>query len=356
MGGRLRSAGLALLAACATACAGGAPAGAPAPGGAEGGLLYVASQEAASVTVLDMATGDPVETVDLTRLGYSATAKAHDVAVEPDGSFWYVSLIAEGKVVKFDRTNRVVGEAAFETPGMLALDPDGDLLYVGRSMAAVSPPQRVGVIRRSTMDIDEIDVFFPRPHAITLDPVGGRVFVSSMSDNRVAWAAVGEEEVELADLPGPHHMVVQLAVSPDGRWMVGTGQMSGELLVWDLGGHEPVVVERVAIGGQPWHPSFTPDGAEVWVPTQENNGVAVVRTSDWTVVDRIQHVAFAEPHGSVVSPDGRRVFVSGQNVRTGFGGGDDGTVVVIDRATREVVHVVQIGAYGAGMARAAGVR
>lgn len=350
----MRRVAVAALVAALSACGGGAPAGVPSP--AVGPLLYVASQEAASVTILDMTTGDPVETVDLTRLGYSATAKAHDVAVEPDGSFWYVSLIAEGKVVKLDRDNRVVAEAEFETPGMLALDPDGDLLYVGRSMAAVSPPQRVGVIRRSTMAIDEIDVFFPRPHAITLDPVGDRMYVSSMSDNRVAWADVGEEDVELADLPGPHHMMVQLAVSPDGRWMVGTGQMSGELVVWDLSGAEPRVAERIAIGGQPWHPSFTPDGAEVWIPTQENNGVTVVRTSDWTVVDRIQHVAFAEPHGSVVSPDGRRVFVSGQNVRTGFGGGDDGTVVVIDRATREVVHVVQIGAYGAGMARAAGTR
>ena len=134
------------------------------------GLLYVASQEAVTVAVIDMATNELVETVDLKALGYSETAKAHHTAVEPDGSFWYVSLIAAGKVLKFDRDNRLVGETAFETPGMLSLDPTSDLLYVGRSMAAVNPPQRVGVIERSSMEIAEVDVFFPRPHAIAVDP------------------------------------------------------------------------------------------------------------------------------------------------------------------------------------------
>ena len=104
-------------------------------------LLYVASQEDVTVAIIDMGTNELVATVDLKEFGYSETAKAHHTAVEPDGSHWYVSLIAAGKVLKFDRNNRLVGEADFETPGMLSLDPESDLLYVGRSMAAVNPPQ-----------------------------------------------------------------------------------------------------------------------------------------------------------------------------------------------------------------------
>lgn len=337
------------LAGAAGCAAQGTGASGPGPGG-HAARLYVASQEAMSVSVFDMASGSLVETVDLTALGFSATGKAHHVAVEPDGSFWYVSLIAEGVVLKFDRANALVGRAEFETPGMLALDPGSDLLYVGRSMAAVSPPQRIGMIRRSTMELEEVDVFFPRPHALTLDPVGDRVFTASLGESRLAYAPIGAEEVDLASFPGHHHMIVQFAVSPDGRWMVGGGQMSGELLVWDLSGGAPEVVRTVDVGGQPWHPSFTPDGTELWVPNQAANTVTVLRTADWSVVEVIAHPGLAEPHGSAVSHDGRTVFVSGRNTRGTWGQGNPGTVVVIDRATRTVREVVDVGAYAAGMA------
>ena len=338
----------AALAACA-------PASPPAP--AAGELLYVASQEDAQVWVIDMTTRRVVDTVDLTEMGFSRDAQPHDVAVEPDGSAWYVSLISAGKVLKLDRRNRLVAQADFQTPGMLSLDPAGDLLYVGRSMAAVNPPRRVGVIRRGTMNLDEVDVFVPRPHALVVDAVGRRFFTASMGESRAAWAPLDTEEVELIDLPGEHQMIVQFAISPDGAWMVGGGQMSGDLLVFDLRGAEPRVVRSVEVGGQPWHPSFTPDGAEVWVPNLAANTVTVVDARAWTVVGVVSHPALAEPHGSAVSADGRTVWISGQNRQGGYrpsagGAGRPGTVVAIDRARREVVAVLEIGRYASGMATA----
>ena len=71
---------------------------------------------------------------------------------------------------------------------MLSLDPTSDHLYVGRSMAAVNPPQRIGVIQRSSMEIEEVDVFFPRPHALAVDPHGKRFFTASLGQNTVAYA------------------------------------------------------------------------------------------------------------------------------------------------------------------------
>ena len=63
--------------------------------------------------------------------------------VEPDGSHWYVSLIAANQILKFDRNNDLVQRIDFIRPGILALDPDGENLYAARSMAAVSPPQAI---------------------------------------------------------------------------------------------------------------------------------------------------------------------------------------------------------------------
>jgi len=294
--------------------------------------------------------------VDLQELGYPATAKAHDTAVDPDGSHWYVSLIAAGKILKFDHENRLVAEADFETPGMLTTDPTSDRLYVGRSMAAVNPPQRIGELERSSMDLEEVAVFFPRPHAMAVDPHSGRFFSASLGQHSIAYAPLGAEEVDLLNLGGDNPVLVQFAVSPDGRWLVGTGQVSGDLHVFDLEGAEPAVTRTLAVGGQPWHPSFSPDGSEVWIPQQTGNSVSVVDTESWEVVDVIGHPALVEPHGSAISPDGSTVYVSARNVAGTYRGtGDDrrpGTVVVIDRRTREVTKVIEVGRYAAGMDRA----
>jgi DNA-binding beta-propeller fold protein YncE len=330
-------------------CAGAA---APGPAPAQtGDRVYVVSQEAASVGVLDAATGDLLATVDLTAMGYPAASKPHHVAVEPDGSHWYVSLIAAGKVLKLDRENRLVAEVDFETPGLLALDPTSDLLYVGRSMAAVNPPQRLGMLDRATMEMEQVDVFFPRPHALAVDPAGDRLFAASLAENRMAWAPLGVEEVDLMTVDGALHTLVQFAVSPDGRWLVAGGQMTGTLLVWDITGEEPELRHTLELGGQPWHPSFTPDGSELWVPRRTADAVTVVDAGSWTVEEVLEHPALVEPHGSAVSPDGRRVFVASRNTSGAYGSGDaPGTVVTFDRESREVVNVVEVGHYAAGMA------
>jgi streptogramin lyase len=47
--------------------------------------------------IVDPATGQIVRVVDLKALGFSANAKPHHVVAEPDGSFWYVTLIGDNR-------------------------------------------------------------------------------------------------------------------------------------------------------------------------------------------------------------------------------------------------------------------
>ncbi|MEP7346211.1 MAG: YncE family protein, partial [Gemmatimonadaceae bacterium] len=107
--------------------------------GPPGEKLYVVNQAAASITIIDQSRLRVDTVLDLRTLGFTANAKPHHIAVEPDGSFWYVTLIGDGRVVKFDRNNQVVGQVKMETPGLITLDPVHDSLYVGRSMTAVNP-------------------------------------------------------------------------------------------------------------------------------------------------------------------------------------------------------------------------
>ena len=334
------------------ACAGAAAGAATAPEQARN-LLYVCNQAAATVSIIDMDRNVVVKTVDLTALGMSPTSKPHHVQVEQDGSYWYLSLIGDNRVLKFDRDDRLVGQVAFEVPGLLQLDVTSNRLYVGRSMMAMTPPQRIGVIDRENMTIEEIDVFYPRPHAIAVAPNGATVYSASLAENSMASIDPVEEEAALISLEGPLHTLVQFAVSPDGQVMVAGGQMSGQLLVFSLEDPAaPRVIRTIPVGAQPWHPTFTHDGRFVYFGNQEANTITIVDARTWTVAKVLEGNGIAQPHGSAVSPDGATVYVSNKNLRgdyTGNGGADVGTVVAIDVATQAVKAIIEVGRGSAGI-------
>lgn len=357
---------LAAVALATAACGGaaGAPGATPGAARANDVKLYVVSQSGAQIAVISEATLTIDTVIDLTTMGFSPNAKPHDAAAEPDGSAWYVSLIGDGRVLKFDRANRLVGQVEMETPGLLAMDRVHDSLYVGRSMTAVNPPKALGVIKRSTFQkIDEQEVLVPRPHAIVTSHDGRYVHAASLAENRIASVETATGRVTLSTLGGAPRSLVEFTISPDGRTMVVGGELSNTLLVYDLTGIPPLApVREFAVGGKPWHPSFSADGRRVYVPLLSDNAVAEVDPFSGTVLRRFTE-GFAQPHGSVVSPDGRYLFVSNRN--TGGGGmagmsghdmhGKDGDtsshgwLTVIDLQSGAMVKQLMLGASPAGM-------
>ncbi len=343
------------------ACSGGAPGGAPPAPASDGARLYVANQSAATISVIDVRSQELVETLDLQQLGFTAKAKPHHITAEPDGSAWYVSLVGDGYVVKFDRNNRVVGKAAMVTPGLLTVDPTSDLLYATRSMSAVNAPSSIGIIHRSSMGPAEVvDVVLGRPHGVTADPRGHFAYVGGMVDNEIATVNGATGEVSLTQVPGDMgHMYVALSSSPDGKWVTATTQMTSQLQVYDATTPGKLSLARtLSVPSQPWHEAWTRDGSELWFPNQKDNSVTVVDTRTWKVADVIKGNGLAEPHGIAISPDQKYVFVSNHNLqgvyvpRTGRTGGTGGTgtVVVIERKTRKIVKVIETDVDPVGMA------
>lgn len=318
--------------------------------------VYVANQASASVSVIDAGSGEVTATIDVMQYGFAADSRPHHTAVDPDGGHWYVSLIGGGHVLRFDAGNELVGRAPFETPGLLAIDPSSEMLYVGRSMMAVDPPQRIGVIDPSDMGIEELDVFFPRPHALTVDPATRRVFSASLVENRFAVLNDEAGDLDLVNVAGPPHTLVQFALSPDGRHLVATAQITGKLLVFDAADPAAGLVAEVDVGTQPWHPVFAPAGDRVYFGAKDDDAVIVVETDGWTVVERITAPGIVEPHGSAVTADGNFLFVSNRNLKGTYtptrevgNNADVGTVVKIDTRSYEVVRTIEVGAYPAGI-------
>ncbi len=323
-------------------------------------LLYACIQGAAIVSVIDMEANVVIRTVKLQSLGFTKDSRPHHTAVEPDGSFWYVSLIGDDKVLKFNRNNDLVAQTDFERPGMLALHPTQDILFVGRSMKAVKPPQRVGMIKRSDMGIEEIDVFFPRPHALAIHPDGKHVYTASLAENSMATVDFAEERAELLSIEGPTHTFVQFAIAPDGKTMVVGGQLTGAFLFFDTSTPSaPTLVETIHINAAPWHPVFSPDGRFVYLGNKMANTVTVVDVENRSVAAVIEGHGLSQPHGSAISPDGRFVYIASNNLngaytpRYNFGdNAKAGTVTVINTETRTIEKVLEVGPNAAGLSTA----
>jgi len=319
--------------------------------------LYVCNQGSATVAVIDIETFEVIHTVDLQAYGFSSNAKPHHITVEPDGSFWYLSLIGEGKVLKFNREYELVGQADFEVPGMMALHAERDLLFVGRSMSAVNPPQGIGVIQRSEMSIEEVDVLFPRPHALAVDPRGEFVFTASLALNQFLTLNIDTEEITLGSVEGETHTFVQFAISPDGHTMVASGQLTGQLLVFDTEDPNAVrLAKSIPVNAEPWHPVFSPDGRHVYVGNKSANTVTVIDVDSWQVSSVIEGNGLSQPHGIAVSPDGKYVFISNNNLKGAYtpqheseGDAKVGTLAVIDTGANKIVKVIEVGLYPTGV-------
>lgn len=320
-------------------------------------LIYVCNQGSASITVIDAETQTIADTIDLHELGFSPNAKPHHAVAESDGSFWYVTLIGENRVLKFNRENELVAQAELEVPGLMALHPQEDLLYVGRSMSAVNPPQSYGVVNRSDMSVsDEIDLFFNRPHALTTTPDGKWTFVASLSSNQILSINTNEDESSLTTVEGNTHVFVNFAIHPNGSLMVATGQVSGQLLVFDISDRmNPEVTDMIKVGAMPWHPVFSPDGNYVYFGNKGDHSVSVINMETMEVEATIKGEGLAQPHGAALSHNGRHLFVTNNNLDGTYqpegSTGDDlpGTVVVINTETREIEKVIEVGNYPSGI-------
>ena len=330
--------------------------------GAQGGpRLYVANQDDATISVIDATSHQFVETIDLQKLGFGPTAKPHHAQVEKDGKFWYATLIGANKVLKFDRDNHIVASADMEVPGLLALHPTKDLLLVARSMSAVNPPHRVAIIRRSDMKVlDEVDIFFPRPHAIVVHPGGEYAYVASLGVNQLASIRLEDGLVTLVDVEGPLNTFTQFSLSPDGKSLVLTASQSNQLVVFDLADPaKPVLARTVPMEKGPFESAFTWDGKWLVVSNLDANAVTFLDAKTWQPVEVVKNAAFAQPHGVVIAADGRYAFVSNRHQA---GGAHDhegqkatgaGVVAVICIPTHTVDTVVNVGHYAAGMGLAA---
>ena len=215
------------------------------------------------------------------------------------------------------------------------------------------------MLRRATLQGDELDVLFPRPHPIAA--ANGYAYTGSLGVNQIATIKLVDDNVDVQPIPGPTHSLVQFTISPDRKTLVGSTDVSGQLLVFSLAEPaKPALVKSIDVGKMAFDPVFTADGKFVWVPVKSSNEIVVIDAAGWKEVARIKDEAFKQPHQVVFSADGATAFVTNNNkmdhmADPAHAGHDmpagDGTasLVVIDVKTRKIERAIPLGKNLTGM-------
>jgi len=240
---------------CCIACSFAARLGAQAaPTPISAGTVLVANQQAASATIIDVAT-HATTTLDV-------GAGPHETIISPDGRWGVVTI--------------------YGVPGA----PGHTLAVIDLAAKSVA----------RTIDLGE----YTRPHGASFLPgSSSKIAVTSETTQNVVFVDIAQGKV-LGAAPTKHPGSHMLGVTADGKHIytsnVGWGGVSevdpqSMAFVRDL--KEGAATEGVAV---------SPDGSTVWLGANQAGTVSVIDTKSWSVATTLS--GFGMPYRIGISPDG----------------------------------------------------
>jgi YVTN family beta-propeller protein len=212
---------------------------------ADGRRLYVANEDAAQLTVVDVASGRSVASV---KVG----AEPEGVAVSPNGRVVYVTSEADDEVFVIDTaTNTVLTRIAVgHRPRSISFLPDGSRAYV--TLENDGAITLIDAVRHRFVELLPLAPPLlkprPRPMGIAVNPATNALYVTTGSFGRLfAFNSVSNQptaSVPVGQRPWG------IALTPDGQTAFTANGPSNDVSVVDLRTNE--VVKRIPVGEKPW--------------------------------------------------------------------------------------------------------
>jgi YVTN family beta-propeller protein len=219
------------------------------------------------------------------------------VVVNKDASTVSVISVETGATLVTLPTGTGPHEAAASGDGRLAVVTNYGAQQGGNSLTVVD----LGTLTVArTVDLGE----YRRPHGIVFLPDNRRVAVTSETSGMVLVVDVTTGRLLSARPTAQEgsHMVV---AARDGRRAFTANIRSGSVTALDLESGDP---RSLAVSTQTEAIGVSPDGAQVWVGSNDQGTLTVVGTAEWRVLDTLD--VGGQPYRIVFSPDGSRVLVT----------------------------------------------
>ena len=211
---------------------------------ADGTRLYVANEDTAQVSVIDLASGNVVATVKIGE-------EPEGVTIRPDGKVVYVTSEGDGAVFAIDTaTNKVLTRIPVgHRPRSIGFLPDGSRAYVSLEndgAVALVDAQRHKFLRLVQLE-GQGNTPKSRPMGITVHPDGSTVYVTAGSFGSLFFLYPVKNTAEsLAVGQRPWGV----ALLPDGKMIYTANGPSNDVSVVDLATKQ--VVKKITVGQRPW--------------------------------------------------------------------------------------------------------
>ncbi len=256
----------------------------------------------------------------------------HYVNLSHDGRFFFVSLIQEGYLEKYEtnadypfaRSGRI---ACGLSPAHIEISPGDQFGYVSNFDA--SGNQRT--VRKFSTDPLEVtdtvrDDRMTAPHGMALTNDGGILFVASQIGEYIYRITTADFEIDTSagvdpsvpptgggtGLFGPY----QIVLSPDQSKIFVTLREAGKVGVYDAQSLSRIAL--ISVGQKPLLMKFTNDGQLLFVCNRNSNTVSVINASSLSVVATVENVGI-QPHGVDFTTDGGYAIIACET-QTGFDG------------------------------------
>jgi len=266
------------------------------------GFAYVANSLSNNVTVINTATHNIVTNIPV-------DSQPFGIAVAPDGRRVYVvnsknetGHAQPGVVSVIDASsNIVVGNYIVgKNAKAIAVNPDGKRAYVvNESSNTVSVLDLAG---NTTIP----DIVITGPLGIAISADGSRLYIGSTTAQLYVIDASTNQV--LKKIPVQSTYPTGVVVSPDGGKVYVTNNTANYICIIDVAtGAE----QTVNVGTAPYALAITPGGDKLYVSNAISKDVTVVNTVTNTVIKNLTMPGVSE--GISISPNGKQVFVVGQN-------------------------------------------
>ncbi len=309
--------------------------------------VYVADEEASTISVIDA--------VSFTKIGSIPVGQGpHNVQVAPDGKLVWVTnngepgkaaeqpahqgmpksehgaMAGAGAVWAIDTsTDAVVAKVPVgKHPAHVVVAPDGRYAYVTNG-----GDNSVSVVDTSALRVVATIPAGASPHGIRISPDGKQAWVANLKGGTVSVidTQTRKQIARIAVGRGP----AQVGFTSDGRLGFVSLSQENRVAVIDALSRKPI--RKVAVGTVPIQLYATPDSRWLLVANQgtrekPGNSVSMIDLQTFMAVATIETGPGA--HGVVIDNDGRRAFVTNTYANT---------VSVVDLAERKVIATVPVG-------------
>lgn len=335
------------------------------------GKVFFTSQFVDLVGVIDIQSGLVTRYVSVGNPPPVAVPQApHNVQVDDQGMFYYVTLISASKVKKYDaRTHEFLGEVVVgPSPAHVVISADGGKAYVTSFTEGVG---QVFVVNTSTMMVTRTitSPIMKATHGARLSHDGRYLYVGSNRSDMLTVIGTETDEIithlHMSGSPSPGSFVYkpyQIAVRSDDRFIYVTCSGTsidptglGAVSVFERNGDTFSFVTLVRVGANPLQCEITPDGRFLYVCNKNTGSVSVIRTDTNTLLTTIDNVG-RQPHGIDITADSRTAYVTLENIASGdpphhplTGGKAPGFVAVIDVPSNTVIRRIEVGGFAAGV-------